>query len=189
MKRFYGRNDFRKKAIFVTALLVLAAMALPVAAQQDEVLDLQDVADRMKPETLQRVSSVIVQPIKNRFKDRAAVVATLGEPRERKVTKHQSIHDPAYTFEEVVLDYGKSRVTFYVFPEREVLSAFTGDPALAGLDGPKTGEPASGIESLLGESVRRESDMLYSDGEWWLVRFALDNQDRMKQMELYIFFD
>lgn len=64
MKRFYGRNDFRKKAIFATALLVLAAMALPVAAQQDEVLDLQDVADRMKPETLQRVSSVIVQPIK-----------------------------------------------------------------------------------------------------------------------------
>jgi hypothetical protein len=31
--------------------------------------------------------------------------------------------------------------------------------------------------------------MLYSDGEWWLVRLPLDNNGRLQSVELYIFFD
>jgi hypothetical protein len=186
--KYSGRKAFLcKKAIFLAVVFALAAF--PAVAQQEEVLDLQDVVDRMTPETLQKVSSVIVQPVQSRFKDRATTESMLGEPLQKKITKHQSIHDPSYTYEEVVFQYDKSRVTFYVFPEREVLSAFIGDPARAGLAGLKTGEPASRIESLLGESLRRESDMLYSDGEWWLVRFTLDDQERMELMELFIFFD
>jgi hypothetical protein len=164
-------------------------MALPAAAQQSGPLHLNDVAARMAPETLESVSQKVVQPVKNRFPDRAAVIALLGEPRDREVTKHQSIHDPDYTFEEVTLEYDESRITFYVFPDREVFSAFQGAPDEAGIAGLDLGQSVGEIEALLGKSVRRSTDMLYSDGEWWLVRFALDNQDRMKLMELYIFFD
>jgi hypothetical protein len=31
--------------------------------------------------------------------------------------------------------------------------------------------------------------MLYSDGEWWLVRLPLDGNGRLRATELYIFFD
>jgi len=170
-------------------LLVVALVALPVAARQDEPLSLNDVAARMDSQTLDNVARMIVKPVRNRFPDIAAAQDILGEPSNRKVKEHQSIHDPDYTFEEVTLEYDESRITFYVFPDREVFSAFQGVPDEAGIGELDLEQSAGEIEALLGKSVRRSSDMLYSDGEWWLVRFALDNQDRMKQMELYIFFD
>lgn len=191
MKRIANRGYGHRKiqVLLLTAAAVFSALMLPAAAQQNEPLNLNDVVEQMAFDTLKRVDATVVEPLKDRFPDRAAAFALLGEPRDREVTKHQSIHDPDYVFEEVRLEYESSRVTFFVFPDREVFSAFEGDPAAAGIDGLEVGQSAEEIESLLGESVRRSQDMLYSDGEWWLVRFALDGKDHLKTMEVYIFFD
>ena len=170
-------------------LLIVALVAFPAAARQEESFSLDDVAAQMSSQTLDNVTRMVVKPLQNRFPDIAAALDLLGEPSDRKVKEHQSIHDPDYTFAEVTLEYDESRITFFVFPDREVFSAFRGAPGEAGLGELDLGQSAEEIEALLGKSVRRSSDMLYSDGEWWLVRFALDGQDRMKQMELYIFFD
>jgi hypothetical protein len=190
-KRIPKKGEGHKKiqVLLVTAAVVFSALTLPAAAQQSGPLNVNDVAEQMAPETLESVYQRIVQPVKNRFPDRAAATALLGEPLERKITKHQSIHDPDYVFEEVVLQYRSSQVTFYVFPDREVFNAFEGDPAEAGIDVLQVGQAAAEVEKLLGQSVRRPKDMLYSDGEWWLVRLPLDNNDRLQSVELYIFFD
>ncbi|MFP4482809.1 MAG: hypothetical protein ACLFN0_08460 [Thermovirgaceae bacterium] len=184
----HGRRRIQTLAVTVV-VLVFSAMALPAAAQQSEPLNLSDVAVRMNPETLEKVSRMIVEPVQKRFSDRAATEDMLGEPKERRATEHQSIHDPDYTFEEVVLDFPACRVSFFVFPDREVFSAFEGDPAEAGVEELEVGQAAGEIENLLGKSVKRPQDMLYSDGEWWLVRFVLDSNDHLREMELYIFFD
>lgn len=191
MKRPLGKtggHGMMRVLAVAAAVLVLTAVALPAAAQ-DDPLDLQDVAERMSPTTLRKISAEVVAPVQERFPDIAAAEAVLGNPSGRKVTEHKSIHDPDYTFEEVVLEYGGSRVTFFVFPDREVFAAFDGDPADSGARGVEKGLAVTEIEALFGGSVRRSSDMLYSDGEWWLVRFVLDGNNRLKEMELYIFFD
>ncbi len=183
-----GHTCFRTLAV-TAAVCVLSAMALPAAAQQSGPLNLNDVAEQMAPDTLKRVDAMVVEPLKDRFPDRAAVIALLGEPRDRKVTKQQSIHDPDYIFEEVVLEYDESRITLYAFPDREVFCAFQGDPTDAGIGALQVGQAAADVEKLLGQSVRWSKEMLYSDGEWWLVLLPLDKNDRLQSMEVYIFFD
>ncbi len=191
MKRILNKGVGHKKIqalLFITAV-AFSALSLPAAAQQSGPLDINDVAARMAPETLEKVSAMIVEPVKSRFPDRGATEAMLGEPIERETTEHKSIHDPDYVFEEVRLVYESCRVTFYVFPEREVFNAFEGDPAQAGVEELEVGQAAGEIENLLGKSVRRPQDMLYSDGEWWLLRLPFDDNGRLRAMELYIFFD
>jgi len=183
-----GRACFRTLAV-TAVLCVFSAMTLPAAAQQGGPLNVNDVAEQMAPDTLKRVDEIVVEPLKDRFPDRAAVIALLGEPRNRKVTTHQSIHDPDYVFQGEVLEYDESRITFYVFPDREVFCAFQGDPTDAGIGALHVGQAAADVEKLLGQSVRWSKEMLYSDGEWWLVLISLDKKDRLQSMEVYIFFD
>lgn len=170
-------------------LLIVALVALPAAARQEEAFSLNDVAARMSSQTLDNVARMVVIPLQNRFPDIAAAQDLLGEPSDRKVKEHQSIHDPDYTFSEVTLEYYKSRITFFVFPDREVFSAFEGDPAEAGISALELEQAADEVEKLLGQSFRRSKDMLYSDGEWWIVRLPLDKFNRLQSVELYILFD